>query len=45
MLMHLFWTFFLSTSQADLYFNLALGTTLVWIPLTLAAVGRALYVK
>ena len=32
-------------STGDLVINLALGTTLVWLPLTLAAVGRAAFVK
>lgn len=32
-------------AKADLYLNLALGTTLLWLPLTFAAVGRALFVN
>ena len=28
------------SAQGDLIFNLALGTTLVWLPLTFAAVGE-----
>lgn len=33
------------TALGDLVLNLALGTTLVWLPLTAAAVGRAAFVK
>ncbi len=31
--------------RGDLAVNIALGTTLVWLPLTAAAVGRAAFVK
>lgn len=32
-------------ATSDLVFNLALGTTLLWLPLTIAAVTRAAFVK
>lgn len=32
-------------ARGDLVFNVALGATLVWLPLTFGAVGRAAFVK
>lgn len=32
-------------AKGDLLFNIALGTTLVWLPLTFAAVGRTVFLK
>jgi hypothetical protein len=32
-------------ARADLAFNVAMGATLVWLPLTAAAVGRCVFVK
>lgn len=34
-----------SPSQKDLLFNVALAPTLVWIPFTVAAIGRCTFVK
>lgn len=32
-------------AKGDLIFNIALGTTLVWLPLTFGAIGRSIFLK
>lgn len=34
-----------SPSNADLAFNLVMAATLIWIPLTVSAIGRCAFVK